>query len=396
MKEYKFRKIILHDPILLIFFLFLFINFASYLTATLFGVTLVPLRIAFLTILMLLLVKAVLQFQTIDKIKNKYLFLFLFFYTISFIVNLNDSDPFFFFSVFFSLITFSLFIEYLDIHYSIVGKLILLDIIFYSLLIFPILLILNPWYISLNLYGSNAIESIGLKSRYLGWSCAIIYGILLFKIKKRNAHWPNKVLIFVLFFFVIISGSRSSLLSILLVTLFYFMQQRNKIKYIIIILLTVGFSGILFSSQIGSYYKKVSFLQRQEKKEIGLSDESYRGDILIDALTMSWENLNGFIFGFGPGEFKETLSKYYVKYRYNELSSHNTYLEVFITSGVLSFISFFFLYVVFPLKSFYFKKKELLYVFMPVVLIAATEDNFGLGQFLFVIFSLLAFYSYKI
>jgi O-antigen ligase len=129
---------------------------------------------------------------------------------------------------------------------------------------------------------------------------------------------------------------------------------------------------------------------------MGASDRSYRGDVLADAVNMSWENLDGFIFGFGPGRFKRTLSEYYFKYRYNELSSHNTYLEVFITSGFLSFIAFLFLYVILPLKNFYFRRKEFLYVFIPIILIASTEDNFGLGQFLFVIFSLLAFYSYKI
>jgi O-antigen ligase len=186
------------------------------------------------------------------------------------------------------------------------------------------------------------------------------------------------------------------LLGVSIVTIFYFVHQKNKIKYLLVILFTVIVAGILFSSQISNYYEKVSFSQRQEKKEMGVSDESYRGDVLIDAANMSWENLGGFIFGFGPGRFKRTLSKYYFKYRYNELSSHNTYLEVFITSGFLSFIAFLFLYVILPLKNFYFRRKEFLYVFIPIILIAATEDNFGLGQFLFVVFSLLAFYSYKI
>lgn len=396
MKGYNFKKVILRDKILFFFFFFLFVNFASYLTATLFGLTLVPFRIGLLVILLFVLVKDRLQFQTLDKISNKYFFIFLFFYACSFIANLKNSDAFFFFSVFFSLICFSLFIEYLKRHYPITANLILLDTIFYCLLIFPILLILNPWYISLDLYGSNTIEKIGLKSRYLGWSCAVIYGIVLVKIQGRDGSWWTKFFLCVLFFFIVISGSRSSLLSVLIIIILYFTQQKNKVKYIFITLSAVLLVGILFSSQISDYYEKVSFLQRQEKKEMGVSDESYRGDVLIDAATMSWQNLDGFIFGFGPGKFKEALSSHYSKYRYNELSSHNTYLEVFITSGILTFIAFLFLFLIRPLLNFYFERKEFLYVYIPIILIAATEDNFGLGQFLFVVFSLLAFYSFKL
>ena len=271
-----------------------------------------------------------------------------------------------------------------------------MDIIFYSLLFFPLILILNPWYISLNLYGSENIERLGIKSRVLGWSSAVIYGILLYQFKYKNPKWWRLPFVFILLFFIIISGSRSSLLGISIISILYFFNQKNKIKYVLITSISILFVALLFSNKISNYANQVSFQKRSEAKEEGVSDESYRGDVLVDALKMSWENIDGFVFGFGSGNFRETLSKYNAKYRYNGLSSHNTYLEVFITSGFISFIAFLFLYVGIPLKNFFYKKKELLYVFIPIILIAATEDNFGLGQFLFVIFSLLAFCSFKL
>jgi len=396
MEGYNFKKIILHDKVLLSFFLFLLVNFASYLTATLLGSTLVPIRIGFLVLLMIILIRDKLQFETIDKIHNRNLFIFLFLYCCSFLINISSSDLFFFFSVFLAVIVFSLFVEYLDRHYKSYSGRLLIDIIFYSLLIFPVILILNPWLISLNLYGNNTIERVGLKSRYLGWSCAVIFGILLYQFKEGSVKKWKQVFLAILFFFIIISGSRSSLLSASAISLLYFASQKSKMKYLLISVLTVIIATILFSKQISNYSEQVSFQKRQEARELGVSDESYRGDVLVDALKMSWENMDGLIFGFGTGRFKETLSDYYTKYRYNELSSHNTYLEVFITSGLLCFIAFLLLYVILPLKNFYLRKRELLYVFIPVILIAATEDNFGMGQFLFVIFSLLSFYSFKV
>jgi O-antigen ligase len=261
---------------------------------------------------------------------------------------------------------------------------------------FPVILILNPWLINLNLYGNNNIERVGLRSRYLGWSCAVIFGILLYQFEEGKPKKWEQAFVIVLLFFIIISGSRSSLLSVIIITLLYFVHQKNKAKYLLISAASIIIAMVLFSKQISNYSDQVSFQKRQEAREMGASDESYRGDVLVDALKMSWENIDGFIFGFGAGRFKKTLSNYYTKYRYNQLSSHNTYLEVFITSGLLCFIAFLLLYVILPLKNFYLRKKELLYVFIPIIIIAATEDNFGMGQFLFVIFSLLAFYSFKV
>jgi O-antigen ligase len=345
---------------------------------------------------MVILIRNKLQYQAIDKINNKYLFSFLFFYCCSFVINISSSDLFFFFSVFLSVIVFSLFVEYLNRHYQNNADKILLDIIFYSLLIFPALLILNPWLISLNLYGNNNIERVGLKSRYLGWSCTLIFGIILYQFKNGKPQKWKQVFLIVLLFFIVISGSRSSLLSVIVIILLYFVRQKNKARYLLISAISIIIAIFLFSKQISNYSDQVSFQKRQEAREMGVSDESYRGDVLVDALKMSWENIDGLLFGFGTGRFKKTLSAYYTKYRNNELSSHNTYLEVFITSGLFTFTAFLFLYLVLPLKNFYFKKREMLYVFTPIILIAATEDNFGMGQFLFVIFSLLAFYSYKL
>jgi O-antigen ligase len=396
MNRYNFKEIVLYDKVLLFFFFFLLINFGSYLTATLLGSTLVPVRIAFLVLLIILLMRDKLRYQPLDKINNTYIFVFLFFYCCSFVINIGSSDVFFFSSVFLSVIVFSLFIEYLKRHYKNYSERIMIDIIFYALLIFPVILILNPWLISLNLYGSNNIERVGLKSRYLGWSCAVIFGILLYQFKEGRTKKWKQIFLVVLFFFIVISGSRSSLLSVVALSLLYFASQKNKVKYILGSILTIIISVVLFSQQISNYSEQVSFQKRQEAREMGVSDESYRGNVLVDALEMSWENMDGLIFGFGTGRFKETLSDYYTKYRYNELSSHNTYLEVFITSGLLCFIPFLLLYVILPLKNFYSRKRELLYVFIPIILIAATEDNFGMGQFLFVIFSLLSFYSFKV
>jgi O-antigen ligase len=200
----------------------------------------------------------------------------------------------------------------------------------------------------------------------------------------------------VLFFFIIISGSRSSLLSACLIIIFYFLRQKNKVRYFIIGAASILFIVLLLGNRILNYSQQVSFQKRQEAQEMGISDETYRKEVLIDAMNMSWENIGHFVFGFGAGDFKKALSRYYAKYRHNELSSHNTYLEVFITGGLLTFTAFFFLYVIFPLKNFYAKNREMLYVFIPLILIATTEDNFGLGQFLFVVFSLFSFYSFKI
>lgn len=396
MEPYNFKRIILKDKVLLLFLSFLFVNSFSYAMAIIRNTTLIPIRIGFLVILLLVLLRDKLQFQTIDTVNNKYVTFFLFLFSLSFFVNLNFSDAFFFISVFISVVVFSFFIDYLYRHHTVNSDKILLDIIFFALLFFPLILLLHPLDIRLNLYASNNIERFGLKSRYLGWSCAVIYGILLYQFRQKKAIWWKKAFIVVVFFFIIISGSRSSLLGVCIVSILYFIHLRSKARYFLIGAIGLLFIVFLFSKQIASYSNLVSFQQRKEAREMGVSHETYRENVLQDALGMSWNHFENLIFGFGPGKFREALSKNIEKYKYNELSSHNTYLEVFITSGLLCFIAFLFLYLGLPLKHFYFKNKEMLYVFIPVILIAATEDNFGLGQFLFVIFSLLAFYSFKL
>src|SRR6185437_7546903 len=396
MEKYNFKRLVLKDKVLFLFFFFLFVNFFSYVTATTRGTTLIPIRIGILVILLVLLFRDKLQNQTIDAISNKYLAFFLFSFSLSFVVNFGFSDAFFFFSVFIAVIVFSFFIDYLYRHYPTYSDKILLDIIFFALLFFPLILLFHPRAIRLNLYGSNEIESFGLKSRYLGWSCAVIYGILLYQFRQKKAVWWKKVFIVIVFFFIIISGSRSSLLGVCVVTILYFIHVKSKGQYFLIGGVGILFIALLFSKQIESYSNLVSFQQREDAKEMGVSHDTYREDVLQDALKMSWNNFGNLVFGFGPGKFRQSLSKNIEKYKYNELSSHNTYLEVFITSGLLCFIAFLFLYLIVPLKRFFNRKQELLYVFIPIILIAATEDNFGLGQFLFVIFSLLAFYSFKL
>ena len=79
MDQYSFKKIIRKDKVLLLFFFFLFVNFFSYAIVMWFGTTLIPVRIAFLVILLLVLIRDKLQFQTIDTINNKYVAIFLFF-----------------------------------------------------------------------------------------------------------------------------------------------------------------------------------------------------------------------------------------------------------------------------------------------------------------------------
>jgi O-antigen ligase len=393
MERYNIKRIILKDKVLLLFFLFLLVNFFSYATATTIGTTLIPVRIGFLSILLLILFRKQLGYRTIG---NRYLAFLLFFFSLSFIVNFDSSDPFFFFSVFISVIVFSFFIDYLRRYYPLYGDKILLNMIFFALLFFPIVLLLHPLDIRLNLYGDESIARFGLKSRFLGWSCAVIYGILLYFFRQKKAVWWQKIFIVVVFFFIIISGSRSSLLGVFVVSILYFIHLKTKVMYFIAGAVVVLLIASIFQKQIESYSNLVSFKQREEARETGVSQGGYREDVLQDALKMSLEHVGNFMFGFGPGKFKETLSKNIQKYRFNELSSHNTYLEVFITSGLFCFIDFLLLYVVLPLKNFYFKQKEFLYVFIPIILIAATEDNFGLGQFLFVIFTLLALYSFKL
>ena len=396
MEHYSFKRIILKDKILLLFFAFLLVNSLSYVTSLFFGSTLIPVRIGFLAVLFWLLFLDRLKFQPIDKINNRYVAFFLFFYTVSLLFNTGFSETLFYVSLVIAVVVISFFIDYLSRHYSAYSDKILLDIIFFSLLFFPLILMLTPWNIRLNLYGSDSIEAIGLKSRYLGWASAVIYGILLYRFKQKKPVWWEKAFAFILILFVIITGSRSSLLGISIVTILYALTLKNKALYLVAGATCISIFLVLFSNQIGSYSEQVSFQKREEAKEEGLSVRTYREDVLNDAVKMSWGNVGGFFLGFGPGKFKETISKNIRKYRFNELSSHNTYLEVFITGGIFCFIAFVLLYLILPLKNFYLKKRELLFVFLPIILIAATEDNFGLGQFLFVTFSLLAFYSFKL
>lgn len=143
------------------------------------------------------------------------------------------------------------------------------------------------------------------------------------------------------FFFVVISGSRSSLLGLLVSIILFFLNQKNKLMYLLSMFFFLFFFFLAFNKPILNYLQQVSFYERVEAKQGDVLAESYRKEVFVDAINMSIASPLNFIFGFGPGLFNETLDSFYPKYRNNELSSHNTYLEVFITGGILSFIIFF-------------------------------------------------------
>ena len=229
-----------------------------------------------------------------------------------------------------------------------------------------------------NIYGQTVS---GFIANVLGWACTlfVLTGFDLYA-NKESSKW-TKYLFFITAILslwgVVLTGSRSSYISLATATLVLVLRSRQisfNLKAV------VSFFIFIFAYYIITSPDSVINLRSQyaEVRQV-------KGEARFELASMAFHTILKYptlVFtGFGFDNFKAGLSAYGgIK---TELASHNSYLEIFFSSGIFTFL-FFLIVIVGNAIIKYIKFDSQQFIYLPMLLIVPYfESNLNAGQFLF-------------
>lgn len=176
----------------------------------------------------------------------------------------------------------------------------------------------------------------------------VFYEFLVFK-KKR------KIIISLWYIFIILlSGSRKGLLTIIVgfILLIYLMYPKKRIRNILvtIIILTIAFLSILY---IPSLYNLIGYrIEPLINFIMGNTYEEASLETRVSFIELGWNYIiQRPLRGYGLDCFK------YLPRAYNTYS-HNNYVEILVSSGIVGFILYYFSYVFYIIRGMSAIKKD--------------------------------------
>lgn len=228
------------------------------------------------------------------------------------------------------------------------------------------------------------------KANIIGWSCTMflvmsfdLYANLSMSLWLRYLFFLTA---FVVLWAVVLTGSRSSYAGLALsVAVLVVRSQRISIYLKIaasVCILAFAYYIITSPDSVVNLRAKYANIRRQ------------RGEVRVklakEAFKVFSEYPNVLITGFGFDGFRAGLERY-AGVR-TELASHNSYLEVLFSGGILCFLFFLIFYVINAfLKYLRFDSKY--FIFLPALMIIPYfESNLNAGQFLFFPWMTFMFY----
>jgi O-antigen ligase len=230
----------------------------------------------------------------------------------------------------------------------------------------------------------------GFKTNTFGWAGVVAFVTSIDILTNVNSgKIYNKVLIFaslLAVYLIFISGSRSSYLC-LAISILIIIINSNKVRFaykILISLFIVGISFYMIQNENSAINKRI------KKTEAQIEKGESRFTMAETALETMNENPYLLITGFGFDNFREGIF-YYKQIRF-KLPSHNSYLELFTTTGGISFIFFFVFFILNALVK-YIKYDIRKFIYLPPLLIIPFfESNLNAGQYLFFPWMTFLFY----
>ncbi len=281
------------------------------------------------------------------------------------------------------------FVVYLFRRYEPVRVKIILVTLFCFSYLYPLAIMFfygNP-VVNRNLYGYDIG---GFKANVLGWaSIAFFVTAVDLLLNGKPGLWLRRFLIAAVFFAVLAlssTGSRSSYLCLALSLVILVVNSRKMsliAKIITAILITAA-----TTYQLGVPDSALN--KRIEKSEKQLEEGEYRFKMADVALDTMLENPELLLTGFGFDNSIEGIARYTgITFK---LPTHNSYLELFITTGLFSF-TFFMVFVVLNAVVKYVLYDIRRYIFLPTfMIIPFFESNLNAGQFLFFPWMTFMFY----
>jgi O-antigen ligase len=238
-----------------------------------------------------------------------------------------------------------------------------------------------------NLYGATVG---GFKSNVLGWAAMAFFVTAIDQVNNYRLNgWYKKLLLGISVLGLLTlaaTGSRSSYLC-LAISLVLLVVSSKKVKVFAKVLMTILIVGLAYYN-LANPESVVN--KRIQKSEQQLEKGESRFQMAEIALETMLENPLLLLTGFGYDNFQEGIAQY--RGIELELRSHNSYLELFITTGFFSFL-FFLIFLVLNALIRYVLFDIRRFVFLPTfMIIPFFESNLNAGQFLFFPWMTFLFY----
>lgn len=354
----------------ILFYIFTILHTLSYTTAILFNITLDYERAGFGFLLILLFYKHLDKKAILFNIILLYTYIIAAFFSPNINEHISDGLGFLLYFNVIYIYWKHLSIKYPN-HETVLPRIYMYCSIPFLIYLLPLLF--NPQYISLDFYTNPSLERLGLKSRTIGWSAACSIPLIFYW--ARNVSVKRIFLILlgaVLIILVIGSGSRSSMIGVSIFIIITII--RSNIKYKIY----WSFISIAFAIFIISKSADLSLTRRAQLHEMGVSDDSFRMNLINAFLQHIPEDFPQSLYPGGSGyeNTQVSLNKFFETQGFG---THNTYITIFLNFGILSII--FFRKILSGLK--YLFQNNYLLNYVPFLVISLSEDCFGPGQLLF-------------
>jgi glycosyltransferase involved in cell wall biosynthesis len=199
------------------------------------------------------------------------------------------------------------------------------------------------------------IDYSGLHTSYLALFIAFALGLLINKLftkSKALSLWKVVIMVsLILFFFawlLLISAKMSLIATIILIIVLFYLRLKNKKRFYFLSLVFLLFSVFLISITPNTKKRFAELYDAIVNNDSGNNDDGLRMKIYASSFNAVSDNL---MFGVGIGDADEKLFSEYrnngfkkgVKKRFN---THNQYLEIMLSSGLIAVLLFVFSLVI--------------------------------------------------
>ncbi|WP_298351611.1 O-antigen ligase [Runella sp.] len=287
------------------------------------------------------------------------------------------------------LIYTNYFIVYLFRHYAKDEAKIKLLQIFSLIYFYPVAVMLftGVAFQSENVYG----QYVGAyKANIIGWSCTM-FVVMSFDLYANlpMSRWLRYLFFltsFVVLWAIVLTGSRSSYAGLAVSSLVLVTRSRIISTYLKIgaSICIIAFAYYIVASPDSVVNLRAKYANiRRQRGEV-------RFKLAQEAFKVFSEYPNVLITGFGFDGFRAGLERY-AGVR-TELASHNSYLEVLFSGGILCFLFFLIFYAINAFLK-YLRFDSQYFIFLPALMIIPYfESNLNAGQFLFFPWMTFMFY----
>jgi O-antigen ligase len=222
---------------------------------------------------------------------------------------------------------------------------------------------------------------------------SLIFSTSIYKTLKKSF---TKVLFFIsiafLFCQLILLARKGPILISAIIFIVYFISLKNRKALGCFILTLIIFIILIFSNQLlkERFYEFISVILNPDLNNLGSTSTRLRiYNFSLEAISKAP------IFGYGIGDVKDVLSKFYIENNSTYFNSHNQFLGAWLSCGIMGFVSLLSIFVFGfkkAVKSRDFIYFSVLFLFFTMALI----ENFIEKQNGILLFSfLLNFFAFK-